>query len=285
MILKELALNLDKIFHKSIAAGWDRVGLQIGNEERDIKKILVTLDVDDEVIEEAIGSKAGLVISHHPIIFNPLDSVTGSTYTGRKVMKLVENRISAYAAHSNYDIMDGGLNDILAGKLGLKDIKYIAAYPYEEPAYDIYKIENQLKDMGLGRYGRIEQPIVFREYLKLLKKKLQIIDIGWMDRGTENTGSRLIEKVAVAGGSVNSITEELAGLDCDLVIAGEISYHNAIKISEEGKIIAVIGHGTSEKYAIDGIYDRLVSFFKDNNIDMDVLKSKSGYWIWRYDIG
>lgn len=285
MILKELAPDLDKIFHKSIAAGWDRVGLQIGNEERDIKKILVTLDVDDKVIEEAIGSKAGLVISHHPIIFDPLDSVTVSTDTGRKVMKLVENRISAYAAHSNYDIMDEGLNDILAGKLGLKDIKCIAVHPYEEPAYDIYKIENQLKDMGPGRYGRIEQPIIFREYLKLLKKRLQITDIGWIDRGTKNTGSRLIEKVAVAGGSVNSITDELAGLDCDLVIVGEISYHNAIRISEGGKIIAVIGHGTSEKYAIGGIYDRLVSFFKDNNIDMDVSKSKSGYWVWRYDIG
>jgi len=376
MILKELASSLDKIFHKSLAADWDRVGLQIGNERRNINKILVTLDLDDEAIEEAVSNNADLVISHHPIIFDPIDSVTDSTDTGKKVMRLVENRISAYAVHSNYDIMDEGLSDILAQKLGLKDIKstgshkkqwykfvifsppgsqekirkvicgsgggkfkdyscctfsspgtatflpekdahpyigntgelsivdevrmecivdeenlrqlvesVIKVHPYEEPAYDIYRIENQLKNTGFGRYGRIEKPVVFKEYIKVLKKNFQIADIGWIDRGTGNTMNRLINKVAVAGGSVNSITEELAGIDCDLVIAGEISYHNAIKISESGKIVAVIGHGTSEKYAIDGIYNRLVCFFKDNNIDMDVFRSKSGYWIWRYDIG
>lgn len=375
MILKELVSSLDEIFHKSLAADWDRVGLQIGNERRDIKKILITLDLDNEAIEEAVGNDADLVISHHPTMFDPIDSVTYSNDTGKKVMRLVENKISAYAAHSNYDIMDEGLSDILAQKLGLKNIKSIGdhkkqwykfvifsppgshkkivkaicgsgggkfkdyscctfsspgkgtflpekdahpfignigelsivdevrmecivdeenlkqlikdvieVHPYEEPAYDIYKIENQLKNTGFGRYGRVEQPAVFKEYIKVLKKNLQIADIGWIDRGIKNTGDRLINKVAVAGGSVNSITKELTGIDCDLVIAGEISYHNAIKISESGKIVAVIGHGTSEKYAIDGIYNRLVRFFKDNNIDMDVFKSKSGYWIWRYDI-
>lgn len=375
MILKKLASSLDEIFHKSLAADWDRVGLQIGNEKRDINKILVTLDLDDEAIEEAVSNNADLVISHHPIIFDPLVSVTDTTDAGKKVMRLVENEVSAYAAHSNYDIMDEGLSDILAQKLGLKDIKSIGGYkkqwykfviflpsgsekkirkaicgsgggkfkdyscctfsspgtatflpekdahpyigntgelsivdevrmecivdeenlrrliknvieahPYEEPAYDIYRIENQLKNTGFGRYGRVERPVVFKEYIKVLKKNLEIADIGWIDRGTGNTRNRLINKVAVTGGSVNSITEELAGIDCDLVIAGEISYHNAIKISESGKIVAVIGHGTSEKYAINGIYNRLVCFFKDNNIDMDVFKSKSGYWIWRYDI-
>ena len=87
----------------------------------------MTLDFHDEDIEEAIGIKADIVISHHPLIFDPLDSLIDSTDPGRKVMKLIENRISAYTAHSNYDIMDGGLNDILAKKLGLGDVKYISA--------------------------------------------------------------------------------------------------------------------------------------------------------------
>jgi len=336
MILKELAASLDEIFHKGLAADWDKVGLQIGNERRDIKKILVTLDLDDEAIEEAVSNNADLVISHHPIIFDPLVSVTDSTDAGKKVMRLIENGVSVYTAHSNYDIMDEGLSDILAQKLGLKDIKSIGGYkkqwykfvvfsppgscekirkaicgsgggkfkdyscctfsspgtatflpgkdahpyigntgelsivdevrmecivdeenlrqliknvievhPYEEPAYDIYRIENQLKNTGFGRYGSVEQPVVFKEYIKVLKKNLEIADIGWIDRGTENTMNRLINIVSVTGGSVNSITEELAGIDCDLVIVGEISYHNAIKISESGKIVAVIGHGTS----------------------------------------
>ena len=159
----------------------------------------------------------------------------------------------------------------------LEDV--IEAHPYEEPAYDIYKIDNQLKDIGLGKYGSIEQPMTFKRYIEVMKKSLQVADIGWIDRGIENTGNRLIEKVAVIGGSINSITDELAEIDCDLVIAGEISYHNAIKISEKGKIVAVIGHGTSEKCAIDGIYNQLASFLKNNSIVMDLFKSKSGFWI------
>lgn len=375
MILKELVSILDKLFHKCMAADWDRAGFQIGNERRDIKRILVTLDLDDKVIEEAVSCNAGLVISHHPVIFHSLDSVTDSNNTGRKVMRLIENGISAYAAHSNYDIMDEGLSDILAQKLGLEDVKSIGshkkqwykfviyapsasqekirkviwrsgggkfrdyscctfsnsgtatflpeknahphtgsigelsivdevrmecivheeelkqlvenvikAHPYEEPAYDIHRIENQLDNTGFGRYGRVGQPAIFKEYIKVLKKNLQIADIGWIDRDTGNTGNKLVSKIAVAGGSANSITKELAKIDCDLVIAGEISYHNAIEISESGKIVAVIGHGTSEKYAIDDIYNKLISLFRDNKIDMDVFKSKSGYWIWRYDI-
>lgn len=376
MILKELASSLDNIFHISLAEEWDKAGLQVGSIDADIKKILITLDLDSKAIEEAIECNADLVISHHPIIFDALDRVTDSTDTGKKVIKLLENKISAYSAHSNYDIMDGGLNDILAKKLELKDIKNIcsskkqwykfvifvpagseakireavcrsgggkfkdyscctfsghgkgtflpgknadpyignvgelsvvdeirmecivdeenlkklidnaiSAHPYEEPAYDIYKIENKLDNFGPGRYGRIKQPMFFKQYLKVLKERLQLNDLSWIDRGAKNISNKLINKVAVIGGSVNSFSEELAGADCDLIVVGEISYHNAIMISEKGKIVVAAGHGTSEKFAISGIYNMLKYYFKDNNINIELLKSKSGYWIWRYDIG
>jgi len=98
MILKELVSKLDDIFNKGIAEDWDRVGLQIGREESDIGKILVTLDIDDRTIEEAIDYKADLIISHHPLIFDSLDSVVYSSSKGRKIIKLLENGISTYSA-------------------------------------------------------------------------------------------------------------------------------------------------------------------------------------------
>jgi dinuclear metal center YbgI/SA1388 family protein len=374
MILEELVSKLDNIFKKKTAEGWDRVGLQVGREKNDIRKILVTLDIDDWTIKEAVSCKADLIISHHPLIFNPIDSVTYSGNRGRKIIKLLENGISTYSAHSNYDIMTGGLNDIIAEKLGLKEVKNIKDYkekwykfavfvpaesqekirkaicknsggdfknyscctfssrgsgtfipgrdaapytgntgelsivdevrmecivseenlkqlveavvkehPYEEPAYDIYSLENKSVGAGLGKYGRIDPPATFKDYLKFMKKKLQITDAGWLDRGIENTGNRIIEKVAVLGGSANSISECLKEIDCGLIITGEIGYHDAIDISEGGKIVVVIGHGSSEKFAIDGIYGKLIDYFRVNNINIDVSRTKSGYWTWRYN--
>ncbi|GAG26530.1 unnamed protein product, partial [marine sediment metagenome] len=100
-----------------------------------------------------------------------------------------------------------------------------------------------------------------------------------------NPKNILIERIAVLTGSANSLAEEISGLDCDLVLVGEIGYHNAVRIAETGKIVAMLGHGTSEKWAIDDIYNRLEAYISRKNIDIKIIKSKAGYWVWRYDIG
>jgi len=376
MILKELVFNLDSIFHKDLAAQWDMVGLQAGTGKKEVKKALITIDVDDELIEEALRIKADLIISHHPLIFQRLGSVTDSTSTGRKLLKLIENKIAVYSAHTNYDIMEKGLNDVIAGRLGLVDVRPVSAYqeklfkfvvfvpvgsqeavrkaicssgggrlgdyscctfssrgrgtflpgkeahpytgrtgelnivdeirmecivrerdldrlvgavlkahPYEEPAYDIFRMENSIKSGGLGRIGKLEDPVTFKDFLNILRKRLEVRDIGWLHRGMENTASRVVERIAVAAGSANSLTRELEELECDVVVAGEMNYHNGIRISESGKIAVALGHGSIEKFAIDGIYDLLSDFMGKNRMDVEVIKSTSGYWTWRYDIG
>ncbi len=126
MILKELVLDLDKIFHKELALEWDRTGLQVGSGSRQVSKLLVTLDMDDRVIDEAVSSGTSIIISHHPALFEDMGSITDSTVTGSMILRLAENRIAAYAAHTNYDIMEGGLNDLIAQKLGLEDTGTIA---------------------------------------------------------------------------------------------------------------------------------------------------------------
>ncbi|MBA7571693.1 GTP cyclohydrolase 1 type 2 [subsurface metagenome] len=136
----------------------------------------------------------------------------------------------------------------------------VEAHPYEEAAYDIYKIENNFGGTGLGRYGKLKEPEVFGRYLKKLKQTLQVKDIGWLHKGIDNPKNMLIERVAVLVGSANSLAEEISGLDCDLVLVGEIGYHNAVRIAETGKIVAMLGHGTSEKWAIDDIYNRLEAY-------------------------
>lgn len=104
---------------KSLAYDWDPVGLQVGSYSEPVKKIMVTLDVDDRVIDEAIEQGVNLIIAHHPLLFNPLKSINVESTKGKIVQTLIRNNITVYASHTNLDIADGGVNDIISEKLGL----------------------------------------------------------------------------------------------------------------------------------------------------------------------
>ncbi|MDK2798646.1 MAG: hypothetical protein PWP27_251 [Clostridiales bacterium] len=121
----EVIKELEKLAPLSLAESWDNVGLLIGNREQKVKNIMVTLDINYEVITEAVEKKVDLIISHHPIIFKPLKKITEDDLLGKMVRILVKNNISVYAAHTNLDICQGGLNDLFASKLQLKNIKVL----------------------------------------------------------------------------------------------------------------------------------------------------------------
>jgi dinuclear metal center YbgI/SA1388 family protein len=104
----------------------DNVGLQVGDQRRDVSRILVALDITDRVVDEARTKRAGLIVSHHPLLFRPPSSVTASNEIGRIVLKLAESKIAAYAAHTNLDNAKHGVNFVLAKSLGLKNIRFLA---------------------------------------------------------------------------------------------------------------------------------------------------------------
>jgi len=375
MILKDLTLCLDRIFNKDIVLSWDKVGLQIGNLEKDIKKILVALDVTVDVADEAVRTKSDLVLTHHPLIYDPLDTILSSKTGGKQILKLIENGIAAYCAHTNYDAMAGGLNDLIASKLGLVNTEIIEdryeqwykfvvfvpveveeeirkvicrkgggqwqnyscctfntkgkgtfipgegakpytgrvgkmsyaddvriecivreknlgslvdaakkVHPYEEMAYDIYKIENKFKESGFGRLGELKKPQLFKNLSPMVKKALEIDSFAWMSKNDIKAEDKKIQKVAVSSGSSNSLTGRFVDMECDLIIVGEIKYHNALRIVENGKIIITTGHGNSEAPAIAGMSAILEKFFKKEKIKINIIKSKNGYKSWRYQI-
>lgn len=108
---------------KQYAYDWDNVGLQVGSRKDSTTGVLVTLDVTEAVVDEAIEQKANIIIAHHPMIFSPLKSVDFDTIKGRLVKKLIEHEITVYASHTNLDIAEGGVNDLLSDAIGLKNIK------------------------------------------------------------------------------------------------------------------------------------------------------------------
>jgi len=105
-----------------LAYEWDNCGLQIGTLNLKTKKVLITLDVTKDVVKEAIKHKVQLIISHHPLMFKPMQTIIFDSPRGWIVKNLIQHNIAVYSAHTNFDVADGGMNDILASKLGLSEI-------------------------------------------------------------------------------------------------------------------------------------------------------------------
>ncbi len=146
---------------KRFAMDGDPVGLHIGKLNKSVEKVLVTLDVNEEVIDEAIRQGANLVIAHHPPIFRPLKSLVTDTPQGSMIEKCIKNDIAVYAAHTNLDVAPGGVNDMLATKLGLLDTKIVEP-TYSEPLYKLVvfspvthanEIRRVLEKAGAGAIG------------------------------------------------------------------------------------------------------------------------------------
>ncbi len=374
MILKELAFRLDRIFNIDLALDWDKVGLQIGNSGSNIEKVLLTVDVNRDVVNEAIEKGVDLIISHHPLIFNPVNTILSSNDTEKEILELVENKIAVYIAHTNYDLMDGGLADQLAEKIGLAETSKfgtvsrkwykfvvfvpeeaedkvrkamcshgggkwhnysgctfssrgkgtftpmegsdphtgkvgkesfvdevriecivdsvdldglidaaIKAHPYEEAAYDVSRIRNRFEVGGMGRYGELEKPMTLEDFFRDIKERLGIDGFNWISGGMEDIGSTMVSRIAVGCGSANSLTSLFTGLDCDLVVVGEINYSNATRIVESGKILVALGHGVSESLSMDDMYSKLRA--QKDMAEIDIDKSKTGFKSWRYYIG
>lgn len=125
MKLSEIISRLEEKFPRQNAESWDNVGLLIGNRENEIKKIQISLDVTMRVIENAVENNVDLIISHHPFIFSPIKDINNDSVIGRKILKLIENKIAVYSLHTNLDSTMLGLNDLVGEKLGFVNGKII----------------------------------------------------------------------------------------------------------------------------------------------------------------
>ena len=126
MILQELVQFLDTKIPKSFQESYDNSGLLVGDPKAKVKGVLITLDVTEEVIKEAIEKGSNVVVAHHPLIFKPLKKITNQGYVERTIYLAIQSGIAIYAAHTNLDNVDFGVNARFAKKLGLYDMNILA---------------------------------------------------------------------------------------------------------------------------------------------------------------
>ena len=120
---KQIIESMERWAPPHYAESWDNVGLMVGSKQREVSKIITSLDITPEVVDYAISEQAQMIISHHPFIFKGIKSLNLDSPQGHVIEKLIKNDIVVYSAHTNLDIAEGGLNDMLASRLGLVNVK------------------------------------------------------------------------------------------------------------------------------------------------------------------
>ncbi|HPF02724.1 MAG TPA: Nif3-like dinuclear metal center hexameric protein [Bacteroidales bacterium] len=346
MQLKDLASFLDTAVPVSFQEGYDNSGLQVGDPMKTISSGLLSLDVTEQVLDEAIGSACDVIISHHPVIFNPLKQISGKNSVERVIMKAIRNDVAVYSAHTNLDIVENGVSRKLAGKIGLKNVKvltplkhrllklvtfipadhldrvrdavfaagagFIGAYdrcgftvegsgsfragegsrpfagekgrthfekeirfetilfsymkrgvvkalleshPYEEVAFDLYPLENENLNAGLGCVGNLPEPVDEKSFLTMLKENLGSGSIRY-----SNLTGKKISKVALCGGSGGQLTGDAIASGADAFVTADLKYHSFFEA--ENRILLVdAGHYETEKFSTELLYDLITKKF------------------------
>ena len=237
----EIMQALEKIAPKELAEDWDNPGLLVGKPSQPVSKILISLDVTLEVVNKAISDRANIIVAHHPIIFRAVKKFRTDKPLGRLLELLIKNNIAVIAVHTNLDTVCGGVNDILANKLGLQ---------YIHPLIPLEQDIN--KGFGLGRVGVLSEPMEIRELAKQVKNALPTAGIRIVE--VEN---RTVKKVALCGGAGAEFIGQAASLGADVFITGDVKYHEAQQARGLGIHLIDAGHFGTEFPIVSILADRL----------------------------
>ena len=228
---------------------WDNTGLLCGSRHQEVRKILVALDPFETVCAEAVEAGADLLITHHPLIFRSAKSVTDDTSIGRAIMTLIRSNISAINAHTNLDCAPGGVNDILAQKLGLDNIQVIAPKGTDSTG----------RQWGLLRCGTVvSQPI--EQFLGQVKSALGCKGLKYVD------GGRPVCKVAVGGGACGGSLMEAYSAGCDTFVTSDLRYNQFWDARDLGMNLIDAGHFYTENPVCAVLADKLSQTFPEIQI-------------------
>lgn len=309
----------------------DPVGLHIGTLNKDIQRVMMSLDVRPAVVAEAIEKKIDLLIVKHPPIFRPIDRLTTDDFQTKMYADLLKNDIAVYAAHTNMDIVPNGLNDWFCELLGVENTTYLVeshsismkklavyvpmdyskmmraalanagagkqgnyeatsytlsgtgrftpvgdanptigdlnqpeqvqeskievifpatiekkvvtamleAHPYEEPAYDVYQLDNSPIKYGIGRVGDLAKPLTTEEFIQHVK---QAFNLEGLRVVYPNRAKDMIRRVAICGGSAEKFYKDALRQQADVYITGDVYYHTAHDMQETGMLVLDPGH-------------------------------------------
>jgi dinuclear metal center YbgI/SA1388 family protein len=368
MKIKDIAAAIEQIAALKLAQDWDNVGLLIGDAQRNVKNILLTIDVTGDVVAEAKRLKTDLIISYHPVIWDGLKQITANGPTGA-VYNLIKAGIAVFSIHTALDVATDGVNDGLAEIVGICDAEPIGdyvdnptgdnyklvvfipiesaakisnavftagagaignyrncsfgaegtgtflplkgakpaigkkgemekvpeirfetivpagkladciaaikkAHPYDTPAFDVFKLYDTQSKFGLGRIGKLTQPVRTKQIIDRIKKYTGAKAVGIV--GDEK---RLVKTAAVCAGSCGKIINTVIAAKADCYVTGELKHHQALAAQEAGLTCICLSHTVSERFILKKFAKQLQKQIKQ--VTIKISKKDADPFKWK----
>ncbi|MDF1664199.1 MAG: Nif3-like dinuclear metal center hexameric protein [Planctomycetota bacterium] len=303
-LLREIIENFAP---RRFAMDGDKTGLQVGSFDRSFSKVLTTLDVTPEVVQEAVDNKVDLIVSHHAVVFRPLKDLRTDNPKGALLETLIKNDIAVYVPHTAMDITSGGINDQLAALFDLEDARYlketgrdasvllacseqagealttvhcVASRSARSEAKQFknfhgvegYQIplDSHSTPRGIGRIGRLKKPLTLQELADTVLAKLSAPFLRMI-----GSGDKEIKKVALLCGDGNRFLHDAQRQGADVLITGDVYYHTALEAKAMGIAILDPGHNATERLVGPLWKDILDKGLSERKVsDVEVMASK-----------
>ncbi len=243
MTVNELYSRLSKLYPKELSAEWDNDGIMCCDDlDRDVKKVLVSLDITMETVNYAIENGFDLIISHHPLVFNSQKSLVPTKYTQKKLIKLIKNNVSAFSFHTRLDAAEGGVNDVLCSIIGLNNIEIDLVDP-------------------VGRIGCLSLKTGLSAFAENIKNLLNSPFVLY-------NGEKDVKKVYVVGGDGKDLISRAIELGADTILTGRASYNTIIDAKDMGINIIEAGHFFTENPVCNKIKSDVLSIEPSIKIEL-----------------
>lgn len=231
---------LEQFAPSTLAAEWDNVGLLVGDRAATVERVMTCLTITPETVAEAIQGRAQVIVTHHPLPFHALKTITADTTVGRMLLSLITAKIAVYSPHTAFDSARAGINQHLAIGLGLQEIAPLIVPNPTEP------------DVGVGRCGMLGEQFTLEDLVERVKNFLGVSRLQVVGRDRQT-----VTRVAIACGSGGSLVPVAIENRCDCLVTGETNYHTCLEAAAQGVALVLPGHFASERFALLSLADYL----------------------------
>lgn len=240
MKVRDIVEVIERLAPRRFQDDWDNSGLQVGDPEAEVGRVLVCLDVTEEIVLEAAHKGCNMIVSHHPLIFHPLKSITGETYQQRCIAQCLCAGIAVYSAHTSLDNAPSGVNRVIAELLSLENLQWLnSEYQYPEGS-------------GSGIIGDTPLPVNSEAFAEYIKETFRVKDLR-----TSDLKGKMVSRVAVCGGAGAFLMQKALEKGADCFITGELHYHDYF---DPGIQLIELGHYQSEQFTIGLLARHLQSY-------------------------
>lgn len=246
MLAAHILSTLQKIAPLSLAASWDNVGLLVGSEEKDVRRVMSCVTLTEAVFEEACLGEVDMILTHHPLPFRGVKKLCDDHPEGRLLRQICSSDMVVYSAHTAWDQAPGGGQDLLLEKL----VPQANPHSYKS----LCTPEDQRS--GAGRYAELNGDATIAHLLELSRQHFSSVALSWV-AGNGRSQASPITKVAAACGVGSSLVAAALEVSCDVFITGELRYHELLALQAAATTVLLLGHFASERKGMERLNQRL----------------------------